>query len=89
MIAGAVAVGATVFVVGAGVLSDLIAGLTVLAGCVWLGLGLLAAQSRQEPAVAIGKVLLDFTAPDENGESFSMSSLRGHPVLLRFFRGHW
>ena len=26
---------------------------------------------------------------DAEGESFRLSALRGKPVLLKFFRGHW
>jgi hypothetical protein len=48
--------------------------------------------SRQEvaaDAVAVGARIPDFSAPDENGDSFDAASLAGHPVLLKFFRGHW
>lgn len=48
-----------------------------------------SAQARNTPAVAIGGPILDFTAPDENGAPFALSSLAGKPFLLKFFRGHW
>jgi len=40
-------------------------------------------------AVRVGGPILDFSAPDENGEPFALASLRGRPYLLKFFRGHW
>jgi hypothetical protein len=52
----------------------------------------LRAQSKQVtgvPAVAVGHPILDFTAPDEQGQMFSLTSLKGTPFLLKFFRGHW
>ena len=48
--------------------------------------------SRQKVAagvITVGSTLPDFSATDENGESFKASSLAGHPVLIKFFRGHW
>jgi len=40
-------------------------------------------------AITVGAKLPEVTAPDENGEPFSLASLAGGPVLLKFFRGHW
>jgi hypothetical protein len=51
-----------------------------------------AAISRQvlaANAIAPGQTIPEFTAPDENNEWFKSASLRGEPVLLKFFRGHW
>lgn len=64
-----------------------IAGLAI--GLVWIGLGLLARQSRQTPSVAVGQMLPAIVALDEHGLSFDVASLRGHPVLIKLFRGHW
>ncbi len=50
------------------------------------------AVSRQQVeahAITVGATLPDFTATDENGVLFHASSLAGHPVLIKFFRGHW
>ncbi len=66
-----------------------VAGLTAVLGSGFLFLALLAPQSKQAPAVALGEPLPDFTAPDESGEPFSLASLAGRPVLLKLFRGHW
>jgi peroxiredoxin len=48
-----------------------------------------SAQSRNVPRVAVGAPILDFTAPDEHGRPFRLSSLAGRPILLKLFRGHW
>ncbi len=61
----------------------------VVLGALFLGLNMISAQESKEPAVAVGGSILDFSAPDENGETFELASLRGKPFLLKFFRGHW
>ena len=38
--------------------------------------------------LAIGR-RIDFTLVDESGQPFGLSSLRGHPALLYFYRGSW
>jgi len=58
------------------------------------GLGFLAllsasGQGPNQPAVRVGGRLLDFDATDDEGRAFELASLRGHAVLLKFFRGHW
>jgi hypothetical protein len=58
-------------------------------GLIWIALGLVAPQSRQQPTIAVGGSLPDFEAPDHEGRPFRLSSLRGRPILLKFFRGHW
>jgi uncharacterized membrane protein YedE/YeeE len=89
------AVAATVFGVAAlmrepGIFGGLLAGVSILVGAVFLGLGFfLSAMSKQSPAVAVGAPLPVFIAPDENGNPFDIASLLGNPVLLKFFRGHW
>ena len=77
------------FLVGVGTLGGVLAGVALLGGALYAGLLSLAGQSQQAPAMAVGQPLPDFTAPDENGEPFSSASLRGHPVLIKVFRGHW
>lgn len=72
-----------------GALSMLAGGVAALAG---LGFGALRLQSRQQPntpSVGVGDLMLAASAPDENGVDFNLSSLRGRPYLLKFFRGHW
>jgi hypothetical protein len=63
--------------------------IAVIGGVAWSGLGLLAGQSTQEPNLILGEPLPAFSAPDHNGERFEIESLRGHPVLIKIFRGHW
>ena len=86
---GAVVFGIAAFLNAPGLFGGVLAGLGTLVGGVFLFLTVLAPQSKQAPAVAVGGRLLDFTAPDENGKPFSIESLHGRPVLIKFFRGHW
>jgi hypothetical protein len=58
-------------------------------GVVWTVLGLLSGQSKQKPNLVIGEPLPVFSAPDHEDQLFEIQSLRGHPVLIKFFRGHW
>ncbi len=46
-------------------------------------------QITAADAIKVGAPLPAVLAPDENGETFELSSLAGKPVLLKFFRGHW
>jgi len=39
--------------------------------------------------LAVGTTAPDFTLPDEGGHPVTLSSLRGHPALLVFYRGFW
>jgi hypothetical protein len=50
------------------------------------------AISGQEVAadgIRVGDTIPHFTAVDEHGQLFDSDSLRGHLVLMKFFRGHW
>lgn len=38
---------------------------------------------------ALGTLAPDFVLPDESGTPVQLSALRGTPVLLVFYRGHW
>ena len=38
---------------------------------------------------AAGQPAPDFSLRDQNGQPLRLSSLRGHRVLLVFYRGHW
>jgi hypothetical protein len=40
-------------------------------------------------AIQVGETIPAFSAPDERGEIFDSARLRGHPVLIKFFRAHW
>jgi len=39
--------------------------------------------------LAVGTTAPDFVLPNAKGEQVSLASLRGHPVLLVFYRGVW
>lgn len=40
-------------------------------------------------APAVGAAAPDFTLQDERGNAVTLSSLRGQPVVLLFYRGFW
>jgi len=77
------------FAQGVGIAGGLLSGLSLLVGTAYFVLLALAGQSKQPPAFVVGGPLPDFTAPDETGATFDLSSLAGRPVLMKFFRGHW
>lgn len=39
--------------------------------------------------IKVGDTIPPFTAPDGQGEIFDSRNLRGHLVLIKFFRAHW
>jgi cytochrome oxidase Cu insertion factor (SCO1/SenC/PrrC family) len=49
------------------------------------------AQRLPKPQIesAEGKLAPDFTLKDQSGKPLRLSSLRGKPALLIFYRGHW
>jgi hypothetical protein len=86
---GGVALGVIALASGVGWIGGLAAGLSILGGSF---LALTVAISRQRAgsgAVSVGAKLPDFSALDENGDSFELASVMGRPLLLKFFRGHW
>ena len=72
-----------------GLLSVATGGLAAFVGLVFAALRLQSGQRPNRPAVSMGEPMLAASAPDENGVDFALSSLRGKPYLLKFFRGHW
>jgi hypothetical protein len=70
-----------------------LAGLTAVATLALAALFLfLTTASRLPPApgtVAVGEPAPLFTADDADGRPFALAGLRGRPLLLKFFRGHW
>lgn len=55
-------------------------------------LGSALAQQRlpaPQIASAAGKPAPDFTLRNQRGVPVHLASLRGHPVLLVFYRGYW
>ncbi len=87
--AAALALGVAAFASGVGGFAGVAAGIGAFLGALMLLLRLAAPQAKNTPAVRVGGPILGFTAPDENGAPFSLASLAGKPVLLKFFRGHW
>ena len=81
--------GLLAFVQGPGWVGGVPAFLAVLAGGFLLFTVAISRQQAAPDAVTVGSRLPDFVAPDENGERFELSSTRGRPLLLKFFRGHW
>ncbi|MGZ7031292.1 MAG: redoxin domain-containing protein [Thermoanaerobaculia bacterium] len=47
----------------------------------------LAALAAKPPAT--GQQAPDFTLTDQNGRAVTLSSARGHKVVLVFYRGYW
>jgi hypothetical protein len=88
-LAAGAGLGLIAFARGPGVAGGVAAGLAVGAGALFLALQVLGRQSRCTPAVALGRPIPDFTAPDAEGRPFALATLRGRPFLLKFFRGHW
>ncbi len=87
---GAAAVlGVAAFAVGTGLAGGVAAGFAIAAGLAFLGLSAASGQAAVVPAVAVGGPVVDFTACDAEGRPFALAGLRGAPVLLKFFRGHW
>ncbi len=77
------------FAQGVELLGGILAGVAMGVSILFLVLSSLSRQSSNTPAVAVGQPMLEFSAPDENGEIFDSASLSGKPILLKFFRGHW
>ena len=46
-------------------------------------------QKLGDEAIRVGATIPNFAATDEHGHPFDSQSLAGHPVLIKFFRGHW
>ena len=85
----AAALGIVAFVIGTDVAGGVAAGLAIVAGVAFLALLAASRQPALTPAVAVGGPVVDFAAADDEGRPFDLASLRGTPVLLKFFRGHW
>jgi hypothetical protein len=66
--------------IGAGVIILLLAAV-VVAG--------LYVYPKPQIASATNQPAPDFTLSDGNGGSFTLSSQRGHKVVMYFYRGYW
>lgn len=85
----AAALGAAAFIAGVGWVAGILAGFAVLAGTMFMVLVAVSAQKGGTGAFVVGQPVPVFSAPDDSGEPFSLSSQAGRPLLLKFFRGHW
>jgi hypothetical protein len=72
-----------------GWLGGIPAGLAVFASTFFLLMIAIGGQKVGNDAIHVGTTIPAFTAPDEHGQPFDSASLAGHPVLIKFFRGHW
>jgi hypothetical protein len=72
-----------------GVIVYVSGGIAILLAGLFLLLTLTSGLPDQPPAVAVGETAPDFRALDAEGNEFHLSQLRGAPVLLKFYRGHW
>lgn len=61
----------------------------VVASCFLLLSVAIGGQKVGDAVIQVGDTIPDFTATDEDGQLFDSMSLAGHPVLIKFFRGHW
>jgi len=85
----AVALGIAALVKGAGWVGRIAAVVAIFIGTL---LPFTVGVSRQEVAsnaIRVGDTIPSFSAPDDRGELFDSARLRGHPVLIKFFRAHW
>jgi len=77
------------FVKEPGLLSGMAASLAILAGGSFLFITLTSGLPEKLPSAGVGQSAPDFTARDSDGKNFTLSSLEGSTVLLKFFRGYW
>jgi len=84
LLAGLAALGA-----GLGATGGAAALLGLLGSGMFLWLRTISRMPDRPALVGVGQAAPDFTALDAHGAPFSPGGLRGKPVLLKFFRGHW
>jgi hypothetical protein len=73
----------------AGIFGYISASLAAVLATLFLLVTLTSGMPDQHVAVSVGSRAPDFRAFDAHGNSFRLSDLRGSPVLVKFFRGHW
>ncbi len=77
------------FVKDPGLLSGMAASLAILAGGSFLFITLTSGLPEKLPSAGVDQPAPDFSAKDADGNNFTLSSLKGRTVLLKFFRGYW
>ena len=60
--------------------------IAVLAGLIAVGLYV---YPKAQVVSASQQIAPDFTLHSASGQDFTLSSLRGHKVVLYFYRGYW
>ena len=86
---GAGALGVAALLGEPGWLGGIPAAFSVFASLFFVGTVAIGGQKVAGDAIRVGATIPDFTATDEHGTTFDSRSLAGHPVLIKFFRGHW
>ena len=71
-----------------GFISGLLATVATLGSAAVLGLIVLAPQ-RADAAIAVGDTIPEFTAYDDQGDSFDSIQLHNKKLLIKFFHGQW
>ena len=84
----AVALGIAAFVKGTSWVGGIAAVPGILIGLLVPFTIAISAQSAAE-GIQVGETIPHFTSVDDRGEAFDSESLRGRPVLMKFFRAHW
>jgi hypothetical protein len=77
------------FVKEPGLPGGLAASFTILAASFFLFASLRSSLPAKRTSAGVGQPAPDFTARDGDGQNFTLSSLKGRTVLLKFFRGYW
>ena len=72
-----------------GLLGGVPAGIGAAAATFFLFTVAIGNQKVAAGAIQAGDAIPRFSAIDEHGQTFDSESLAGHPVLIKFFRGHW
>ena len=85
----ALALGVASLVLGANAAGTVLAVVAIIGGGQFVILAAQSGQRPNEPAVAVGGPIIEFTLPDHTEQPFDIATLRGRPFLLKFFRGHW
>lgn len=71
------------------VIGFLLAAVALIAGIRFIYTTLSSRLPGKQIAVRRGQPALNFTALNGHSEPFTLSSLSGRPILIKFFRGHW
>ena len=84
-----IALALTGFVRDPGPLGAIAASLAILVGGFFLYTTLKSRLPERRPSAGVGQPAPAFTARAADGKDFTLSSLKGRTVLLKFFRGFW